>query len=455
MLLAGLMAAATLFSILCQPPDSSSLQTVTETDGLITSTSYTDSDGRVVPAADKGYATVRTTRDQDGHTVLEEYLDENGEAVSLPAGYAAVSRIYTDGLNTEIRYLDEHGEPAVISSGYDMIRRTYNARRLADTDTYWIHTPDGKETQVTRKQGYAEYRRAYNDRKQAIVLEYRDPDGKPVNTTGGYAKRVRSFNEAGKVESERYYDASGAPAVLSLGQSGYTRAYDAEGRTVETVYTGTQGQPINTVKGYSRVSTSYLSDGSVRTLYYDTDGNPVTIGKNQYGTLRTENQSVMLNEDGEILTRLDNVLNSRPYLVLIAGAVITAAALCLRGKARWFLLAFYLLFIVYMTMVYREAGDSRGRLELFYSYRRMMTNGSLRQQIVNNIWLFVPFGAMICGLLPVRSGAGRAALTLLICAAVSAAVEITQYFAGIGLCEADDVVSNGLGGLTGAAIAAA
>ena len=47
------------------------------------------------------------------------------------------------------------------------------------------------------------------------------------------------------------------------------------------------------------------------------------------------------------------------------------------------------------------------------------------------------------------------ALTLLICAAVSAAVEITQYYADIGLCEADDVVSNGLGGLTGAAIAAA
>ena len=410
-------------------------------------------------ASDKGYASIRTTKDQDGHTVLEEYLDPSGDPVLLSAGYAAVQYGYTDGLNTVITYLDETGKPAVISNGYDTIRRSYNEKRLAETDTYWIHRgaengqAEPEETKVMRKEGYTEYRRGYNDRNQAIILEYRDLNGAPVNMSAGYARRVRTFDDSGKVTEERYYGADNRPAVLSLGQSGYRRSYDEQGRTVETVYTGPNGAPINTSRGYSRVSITYTDEGT-KTQYYDVDGNPVTIGKNQYGTLSAGGQSIYLNEDGEIMRRLDNVLDNNPYLVLIAGILLTVMAACLRGKARWVFLVLYFGFIIYMTMVYREAGDSRGRLELFYSYRRMLRNPSLRQQIVNNIWLFIPFGAAICGMLPGRSRAGKVALTVLICAAVSAAIESTQYFAGIGLCEADDVVSNGLGGLMGAAIAA-
>lgn len=113
----------------------------------------------------------------------------------------------------------------------------------------------------------------------------------------------------------------------------------------------------------------------------------------------------------------------------------------------------YGLFVLYMTMVYREPADHRGRLELFYSYKRMLSNDGIRQQIVNNILLFVSLGAGLCSLLSNRySPVMSMFLSVAVCIALSVAIETVQWFFAIGMAEADDVVSNGLGGLIGAVI---
>lgn len=449
--------AAILFSILYRAPTSKNLQTIKTTEevegGTITTTSYINSSGRPTIASDKGYATKRVTKNGDGHTFMKEYLDESDSPIALASGYAAVSYTLTDGLATTITYLDEFLSPVVISSGYDTIKRTYTDKKLADTDTYFIHTSDGKEAQVTRKEGYAGYSRIYNEKKQVIMLEYRGLDSNLVDITSGYARRIRSFNDQNKVCEERYYGADGSPAVLSLGQSGYTRLYDAEGRTIETTYLGTQGQPINITRGYSTVRTSYTESGTI-TQYYDVDGNPVTGGNSNYGVLDTGEQKIYLDEDGDVMRRLDNVLMTKPLLVLVIGTVLTILSLLLRGRVRIVFLVAYLLFIVYMTMYYREPSGSRNRLELFYSYRRILTNDSLRQQVLNNILLFIPLGTILSNLLSSRHTSGLSfLLTVLICMVISIGIEIVQYVAGIGLCEVDDVVSNTLGGAIGAAIA--
>ena len=447
------LAALTILSILYRAPTSKTLQTVKSTEelenGTIITTSYTNSSGRPTVASNKGYATLRTTKDGEGHTVLEEYLDENGELIALSAGYAAVSYSYTDGLATEIHYLDEEMQPVVISSGYDTIHRTYTDKKLADTDTYWI-----ADQPVTRKEGYAQYSRVYNDKKQAIMLEYRDLSADLVNINAGYARRIRSFNEAGKVCEERYYNSDGSPAVLSLGQSGYRREYDDQGRTIETTYTGPNGAPINTTRGYATIRNSYPSDGSTIIQYYDADGRPVTGGYSQYGVLDTGEQRMYLNEDGEVVHRLDNVLMRHPVWVLLIGTVLTLAAVFMKGRVRWVFLAAYLLFIVYMTMYYREPQGSRNRLEVFYSYRRMLTDDTLRQQIINNVLLFIPLGTILSNLLTGKMSTGKATvITVLICMAVSIGIEAVQWKFGIGLAEVDDVISNTLGGAMGAVVA--
>ena len=451
------LVAATVILITYRAPRSSSLQKVTDTKevekGTITTATYVNDRGQPTVASDKGYATLRTTKDGEGHTVLEEYLDANGDPIRLSSGYAAISYEYTDGLATTIIYLDETLSPVVISSGYSSIHRTYTDKKLADTDTYFIHTSDGKEAQVTRKEGYAAYSRIYNEKKQAIILEYRDLQGSLVDITSGYARRIRSFNEAGKVCEELYYDASGQPAILSLGQSGYRREYDDEGRTTETTYIGPNGAPINTTRGYSTIKTSYPSDGSTITQYYDVDGHPVTGGNSQYGVLDTGEQRIYLNEDGEIVHRLDNVLMRHPVWVLVIGTVLTVLSLFLRGRVRWVFLFAYLLFIAYMTMYYREPQGSRNRLELFYSYRRMLTDDGLRQQVINNILLFIPLGTILSNLISSKLPTGKATIiSVLICMGCSVVIEAVQWKFGIGLAEVDDLISNTLGGTIGAII---
>ena len=127
--------------------------------------------------------------------------------------------------------------------------------------------------------------------------------------------------------------------------------------------------------------------------------------------------------------------------------VLSGIALCvvsLRGsrKLNAFLLAGYLVFIVYMTLMGREAGNGRLQLKLFWSYRLFWSNPKVRMEILNNIWLFVPLGTILYRLFP---GIYIVFVPILI----SIAVEVSQYLLGVGLCEVDDVVSNGLGGLIG------
>lgn len=420
------LVTVTIISNIFPSKTSSSLSlqtssTLTDAGEEVVTTTYVDASGKPMIASDKGYASVRKTKKTDGKVVLEEYLDADGMPVTVSSGYSMIARSYTNGLNTTITYLDENKAPVIITSGYDTIHRTFNARRLADTDTYWVTSAEG-EKQVTRKQGYARYRRFYNDDKKLIKVEYKD--------------------------------ITGNPAVLSLGQSGYTRSYDTEGRVTVQEYIDADGKPMNTRKGYSRIIYTYTESGKI-TQYQNLNGVAVTMGKNQYGILSSDDQKVMLDEEGNTLFRLDNILNTYPYLVLIGGVIAILLAIFLRGKARMVFVILYLGFVIYMTMAWREQGNQRTALLLFSSYRRFFSSSSMRRQINNNIWLFIPLGVGVCSALKNHTSTARAALlTTIVCILISVGIEIVQYVAGIGLAEVDDVVSNGLGGVIGAGIAA-
>ena len=448
------MVGLTIWSINHDQPKSSDLKT-TKTSSIdefgreVITTSYVDKDGQVTVAADKGYAIYRQTK-VDGRSVLEEYLDASGAPVLLSSGYATVKRDYEDGLNTRIIYLDTTGAPVVINNGYNTIHRTYNDQRLADTDTYWIG-----EQQVERTQGYWSLHRFYNDKKQLVRQEYRGQNGELVINSSGYAILIRTYNEAGKVETERYYGTDEQPIARSLGQYGYSRSYDEKGRTVSTTYLGADGKPANTSRGYATVKNEYTPEGT-KSLYYDVDNNPVTIGRNQYGVLRSDDQRVLLNEEGEALSRIDNFLSPRPYAVLILGIALTIIAVTIRGyKVQIAFLVCYLIFVALMTIVWRETGSvTKRNYELFSSYRLFFSNKGTRQQILYNVWLFVPLGAIFAGILGSKfSGSQSFLLAVMACILVSCTIELIQLVGGLGFFEFDDMVSNGLGGLIGAGVA--
>lgn len=416
---------------------SADLQVQKTTEDATVISSFVDDQGSVRFASDKHYAT-KVTHFEEGLNVLEEYYDVSSNPVTLPAGYSKIQRTYQSGLNTQIIYLDTHSQPVVIKNGYDTIRRSYYTDLLADTDTYYV-----RDMQVERSEGYWQYKRIYNDEGQVVELQYLDKDGSLTLHKNGYAVVHRFYNDAGKVEWEYYYDTDGKPTTSTLGQYGYYCEYDDEGRTVLRIYTNASGQPMNNNRGYSKVIINYEKVG-VKTQYYDVDNNPTTIGRSQFGILKTNGQSIYLDEDGEVMIRLDNILNTHPWIVVVGGLFLTIIAVMLKGKAQIIFLILYILFILYMTMVYRENGDSRGVFELFASYKDFFRNPMTRQNILNNIWLFVPLGAALYDSeQPQRWGVLFWAIGL------SIAIEAVQWFTGIGLAEIDDVLSNGLGTLIG------
>ncbi len=390
-------------------------------------TSYVDANGQIRMAGDKGYASVIKTC-EDGKVVLEQYLDDQRRAVTLPAGYSQIQMVYDEeGMNTEIIYLDKFGNPTVISNGYDTIRRSYNENGKVDTDTYWA---DG--VQVERKQGYWRYQRLYytegSDVGKICEIRYLDQSGELVNNSSGYAGILRSYDNDATIDM--YYDQENEAAALSLGQ--YGKRTETVNDVQVTTYLGIDGKAENTNRGYAIVE----KDGS-KTLYYDRDHIPVTIGRNQYGIQKISGQSVYLDENGERMVRLDNVLNTSPLLVLLFGILAAAAALTVTGRGRVIFLVLYIAFTLFMTVAYRETGETRGAFELFWSYRKFFSSSMTRQNILNNIWLFVPLGAVLARF--ERKGLWIGAVAL------SVAIELVQLITGIGLFEFDDILSNSIG----------
>lgn len=406
---------------------SSELKQVTEGDV----TSFVDDNGKIRLAADKGYASV-VKKYEDGKLVLEQNLDEQGEPVILPAGYAQIKRVYDDrGKNTEIIYLDENDRPVVMNNGYDTIRRTYDKKGRADTDTYWADN-----AQTKRTQGYWQYKRVYNDEGRICELRYLDQAGNLIRNTSGYAVVHRSYD--GEATIDMYFDENLNPATSDLGQ--YGKRTETLDNVQITTYLDEKGEAYNTNRGYAIVK----KEGA-KTQYYDADEKPVTIGRNQYGLEKVNGQSVYLNENGEQMIRLDNVLNTRPYLVLLFGILLTVVTMAVKGKWKAVFLFIYILFILYMTMAYRETGDSHGVFELFRSYKAFFSSAMTRQNILNNIWLFVPFGTILGRF--ERKGLWIWAVVL------SAAIELIQLGTGIGLFEFDDILSNSIGAVIGYGLA--
>ena len=406
-------------------------------DGDVKRLDYIDSDGNVTFAADKHYATIIKTY-RDGHVVLEQYYDEKGDAAVQTAGHCALERHYNDaGLADVITYLDKDGEPEVTTSGYSSIHRSYNDLRLADTDTYYI----GDE-RVKNANGFYAYKRGYNEEKRISEIEYLNEHGELALHKNGYARITRSYNDAGKVEYEFYFGTEREPVKNSSGCYGLYREYDEDGHAIVITFVDAEGRPMVGNKGYATVKRTYKENGSIESLrYFDAEGKPSTGLRSQYGIEYVDGQGVYLDEDGTQMFRLDNYLNNHLFVVVLFGIALTVMAVQLKGKWRVAFIIGYLLFICGMTLAYRESGVDQSASEFLWSYKEFVKSSSIRQTILNNIWLFVPLGAAVYS-----SEHPRRWIPVI---GLSIVIELIQLALGIGLCEIDDVISNSIGTFIG------
>ncbi len=406
----AVLIVITLMSVfVMNTPPSSELETVKSEYDNKKRTDYVDGSGNITMASDRHYATVIRTYDDKGMT-KEEYFDDKGRKVES-------------------------------ISGYHCLKRTYNEAGLADTDTYY----DVNGKQVMSSSGYYAYRRGYNAEGKADVISYCDISGNLMNNIYGIAVIRRGFDEDGRVRREFYYDKDGEPATGNLGQYGVLNEYNENGKVSTQTFLNKDGKPMKTHYGYSSIRYIYTDDNTLlEKRFFDPDGNLSTGIYKEYGDRYENGETIYLDRDGNPMIRLDSYLNGHPVIVLIMGLCIMLAAFMAKGSARWVMIAFYIIFIAYMTLWCREPGDTRTRFELFWSYKRFFIDPDLRRSVINNIWLFIPLGAMLY-----KPGSRRYLIIVLI----SIIIEAAQYIAGLGLCELDDIFSNSLGGMIGYSLA--
>lgn len=291
--------------------------------------------------------------------------------------------------------------------------------------------------------GYYGLHREYDEQGLNCAITYLDENKQPVICTSGYAVKTYLRDSEGTVIGERYFDTEGKPVKSSFGQYGELYQRDEQGRISQITYLGADGNPTPTNAGYTVMKRTYHRDGTADTdMYFDADGNPMVLSKGQHGIKRSGKVNLLLDKNGHVMLCVDNILNGFPFIVVISGCVICLLILVLPKKMSVLLTAAYIAFILYETLMFREAGDARTNFVLFSYADRFLTEQSVRVGVINNIWLFVPLGAGWYRIIQKK-------WVLLVPFLMSVVIEATQYITGLGIAEFDDVFGNTMGGWIG------
>lgn len=119
--------------------------------------------------------------------------------------------------------------------------------------------------------------------------------------------------------------------------------------------------------------------------------------------------------------------------------------------ALWLMLGIWAIGFLYLMFLYRLPGKRQGQIimDIFYMYKvawkykgPVMNNQALRQ-ILFNMLLFVPLGAIV------RALTGKVWVTVAIGIGLSVLAEGLQFATGLGFADIDDVISNSVGLLIG------
>lgn len=184
----------------------------------------------------------------------------------------------------------------------------------------------------------------------------------------------------------------------------------------------------------------------IKETYYDANKKPVSLKKGQYGIKTYNDCTLYLDKNGNIQYSIDNMLNGYPVLVIVCGCIVSILLLILPYNMRIALTILYVFFILYETLMFRESGDARCNLVLFSYADVFFQNRMIRVEVINNVWLFIPFGIGMYRIYQRKSIFASAFI-------FSILIETTQYITGLGVAEFNDVFENTMGGMIGIVLA--
>ncbi|QTE71036.1 VanZ family protein [Clostridiales bacterium FE2011] len=424
-------------------PHSYELRTVSTKDSKIQRIDYVNSEGIITIAANLGYASCVTTEVENG--ILEKYYDDHGNPTQTYLGcYAVLSEFDENGNIYKKTYLDDAGKLVITHNGYAIEKKEYYENKQEKKCSYY--DTEGKPI-LTKQYGYGKVNE-YDEKGRINKIIYIDEFGEPMLTGQGYAVVKRYYYESdeeknGKVKTEFYFDENGNPVKLSLGQYGVYKQYDEYGRESNFTYLDERGEPIVTTKGYTTIIRTYHANNSIATeQYYNLEGKPISLSEGQYGIKKDDGYTVYLNKNGEKVFNLKRFLYNHPRTVIIAAIMVTFLSSISEKKMNSLFFILYLCIILYLTLLNREGDNTYEVAGFLWSYRRIIIDSEVRAQIIKNIWLFIPLGAILYQITK-RKG------ILIIPIILSIVIEGIQCFTGLGFCEFDDVISNTIGGYLG------
>ena len=406
------------------------------TDSSITIYTFVNAAGEMTFAIDRGYAIREAVRNAEGKTIEERYFDAYGNPVELYDSYYGIKYEYRDH-EVIIRYMDSQGNEMLLTT-YSVIVRTLDDDGR-DVDDYYYDL----DKQPIQYAGYYGMHRDYDNNGWNNRVTYLDENGQPVLCSSGYAIKEYKRDADGTITGEFYFDAQENPTKSSLGEYGQLYERDENGRISQITYLGSDGNAATNSAGYAILKRTYYRDGTWNTdMYFNKAGNPVALSKWQYGIKYSGKITLLLDKNGHVMLCVDNILNGFPFMVVVFGCMICLFMLVLPKKLSFLLTCFYMVFIFYETLLFREIGDAKTNLVLFSYAGRFFKEQSVRAGVINNICLFVPLGTGLYRIFQKK-------WVLLIPFVFSVLIETTQYITGLGIAEFDDVFGNTLGGWIG------
>lgn len=144
-----------------------------------------------------------------------------------------------------------------------------------------------------------------------------------------------------------------------------------------------------------------------------------------------------------MIHRIQEFLFLNPWVVMIAAFALVIVAIHLPKRYRIALLFAYVLFIVAMTLLARKVKQRAANWDPWKVYEKFIRGGKPRWEVIYNIILFIPLGAMITSIKP---------KLIWIAIALSICIELIQLVFGLGECELGDVILNGVGSFVGVAV---
>jgi hypothetical protein len=199
-----------------------------------------------------GYSSVTYERDDRGNTLLESYLDQDGDPIVAASGYAAVRKEYNEQNKvTKTEYLGTDGNPVAIKNGTAVVLNTYDDKGNMLTESY--QDVDGDTHAITS-----------------------DPKAKP-DKYYSYTEIRKTYNDQNKLTEQAYYDADGDRAKCAQQYSIQRYEYDKLGRQTLTSWFNVNEEPYVNDKGYASMASNYAEDGTQTDTYYDAEGNEVYV----------------------------------------------------------------------------------------------------------------------------------------------------------------------------------